>query len=123
MLASGTLMGFAVTTDAARARAFYEDVLGLRLVVDDGFALVFDSNGTTIRIARRDAFEPQPFTVLGWQVADVPATARWLAGRGVTFERYGGMGQDELGIWTPPGTSAGVAWFKDPDGNLLSISG
>ena len=95
-------------------------MLGLRFLRDDGFALVFDANGIVLRIVEMKEFTPQKGTTLGWDVSDLPATIRGLAARGVQFERFG-MPQDELGIWTAPGGDQ-VAWFKDPDGNLLSLS-
>ncbi|MGE5596787.1 MAG: VOC family protein [Hyphomicrobiales bacterium] len=122
MLADASLQAVLATTDADRARAFYEGVLGLRLLSDDGFGMEFETGGGVFRIAKVREFAPQPFTVAGWRVADVAATAQELASRGVQFERYGGMGQDELGIWAAP-DGGRVAWFKDPDGNTLSISG
>jgi hypothetical protein len=61
------------------------------------------------------------YTVLGWRVADIAATARGLAGRGVEFLRHDGMDQDENGAWTTPGGDK-VAWFADPDGNVLSLT-
>jgi catechol 2,3-dioxygenase-like lactoylglutathione lyase family enzyme len=122
-LASNNIVAMLATADAGRSRAFYEGTLGLRLVEEDGFALVFDANGTTLRVAKVREVAAPPYTSLGWSVPDVRGTARALAAKGVTFERYEGMGQDELGVWTPPGSSAGVCWFKDPDGNLLSLSG
>ncbi len=114
-------IAFLATTDAERARLFYAGVLGVRLVSDDQFALVFDLAGTTLRLVRVEAFTPQPFTVLGWQVADLDAAIRGLTRAGVAFERFDGLEQDELGAWAAPGGSR-IAWFKDPDGNLLSIS-
>jgi len=120
----GKLVAFVSTTDARRARAFYGtalSVLGLRLVSDDDFALVFDANGTPLRISKVESLVPAPFTVLGWEVADIAKTAARLRESGVTFERYAGMDQDEHGIWLAPGGGS-VAWFKDPDGNLLSIT-
>jgi len=122
VLGNAPLVAFIATTDAARARAFYEDVLDLRFIADDGFALVFDANGTTLRVARVEALTPHPFTSLGWDVDDIAGVMRSLAAKGVTFERYGLPGQDETGAWTPPGTTTKVAWFKDPDGNLLSLT-
>ena len=121
MVSGSDVMSFVATTDAAKALAFYQDVLGLRLVEDDQFALVFDLNGIMMRIQRVEALTPQPFTALGWKVTDIEATARQLAQRGVNFERYQGLGQNDLGIWTSPGGSR-IAWFKDPDGNLLSLT-
>ena len=120
----GKLVAFVSTTDARRARAFYGtdlSVLGLRLVSDDVFALLFDANGTPLRITKVDFLAPAPFTVLGWEVPNIARTTARLRERGVAFERYPGMAQDEDGIWLAPG-GARVAWFKDPDGNLLSIT-
>jgi catechol 2,3-dioxygenase-like lactoylglutathione lyase family enzyme len=112
---------FIPTTDPGRARTFYEETLGLDFVSDEGFALVFDVSGTMLRVTRVEQLTPQPFTVLGWRVNDVSAAVSELAGRGVTFQRFGGMEQDAHGIWESP-SGARAAWFKDPDGNLLSIS-
>jgi len=120
VLASNKLIAFLLTKDKSRAKAFYADVLGLTFVRDDGFALVFNANGTMLRIAEMKEFTPQKGTTLGWEVNDLPGTIRELVSRGVQFERFG-MPQDELGIWTAPGGDQ-VAWFKDPDGNLLSLS-
>ena len=117
----GRLVAFVSTTDADRARTFYGSVLGLRLVSNDDFALVFDANGTPLRITKVESFTPAAFTVLGWEVADIDKTAAHLRKRGFAFEHYAGMAQDEHGIWLAPG-GARVAWFKDPDGNLLSIT-
>ena len=122
MLASEKVIGFVPITDAARAKSFYGEKLGLKFVSEDSFAIVFDANGTMLRLTRVKDFKPQAFTILGWQVTDIVATAKQLQAAGVTFERYGGfMQQDELGIWNAPGGTR-VAWFKDPDGNLLSVS-
>jgi catechol 2,3-dioxygenase-like lactoylglutathione lyase family enzyme len=121
MLRSARLTAFAATTDARKARQFYEGILGLPLLSDDEFALVFDANGTQLRIQKVTTFNPPPFTVLGWQVADIHATVAALSIAGVVFERYSFMKQDAAGIWTAPG-GAKVAWFKDPDGNLLSLA-
>jgi catechol 2,3-dioxygenase-like lactoylglutathione lyase family enzyme len=122
MLGSMKIVTFVPTTDAARARAFYEDVLGLRFVNDDGFAMVLDANGIMIRVAKvgKD-FSPAQFTILGWQVSGIEKVVAGLQAKGVQFERYGFLKQDELGVWTAP-TGDKVAWFKDPDGNVLSVS-
>ena len=114
-------VAFVATTNPTRALAFYENALGLTLVADEQFALVFDLSGAMLRVTRVDALEPQPFTVLGWRVDDIESEARALAGRGVGFERYPGLDQDDLGIWSSP-SGARVAWFKDPDGNTLSLT-
>src|SRR5690348_1119885 len=110
MLGSSKLTAFVATANPERAREFYEDVLGLRLVSDDQFATVFDANGTPLRIAKVQELTPAPYTVLGWHVTDIAAVVRGLAAKGVAFERYEGMGQDELGVWSAPGGGK-VAWF------------
>ena len=120
MLGSIDIVAFVPTKDTEKARAFYEGVLGLRFVKDDGFALVLDANGIKVRVAKAQ-FTPAPFTILGWQVSDIKKVVTGLQGKGVQFERFGFFEQDELGIWTAP-TGDKVAWFKDPDGNVLSIS-
>jgi catechol 2,3-dioxygenase-like lactoylglutathione lyase family enzyme len=121
MLGTQELVAFVAVTDAARARAFYEDVLGLTLIEDTPFAVVFDANGTTLRVTPVGHLEPAGYTVLGWHVDDIAASIRELTARGVEFNRYDGMEQDELGVWTPPGGGQ-VAWFPDPDGNTLSLT-
>ena len=117
------MVGFVTTTAPERAKAFYRDTLGFRLVEDDGFALSFDANGTLLRVAKAQSFTPSQATVLGWEVPDLAAAVRELAGRGVRFEQFDlpFLAQDALGIWTAPNGDK-VAWFKDPDGNTLSIS-
>jgi len=121
MLGSNDIVAFVPIRDAGKARAFYEGVLGLRFVEDDGFALVLEANGIMIRAAKMKEFTPAQFTVLGWQVSDIENIVRALGKQGVHFEIFGFFKQDELGIWTAP-TGAKVAWFKDPDGNILSVS-
>jgi len=120
-LGSQKLVAFVATRDRDRAKLFYRDVLGLRLLSEDEFALVFDAAGTMLRITRVQEFEPAKHTVLGWQVPDIVRTVKSLQKAGITLERYAGMQQGELGIWNSP-TGARVAWFKDPDGNTLSIT-
>jgi catechol 2,3-dioxygenase-like lactoylglutathione lyase family enzyme len=114
-------MAFLATQDAARALTFFRDVLGLALLADEPAALVFDSGGTMLRVTRVKQVVPAPYTVLGWRVADLSAAVRDLASRGVHFERFVGMEQDPSGVWTSP-SGAKVAWFKDPDGNVLSLT-
>jgi catechol 2,3-dioxygenase-like lactoylglutathione lyase family enzyme len=118
----GKVMAFVATADGRRARAFYEGVLGLRVVEDGPFAMVLDGKGTTIRVQKVNEVAPAQYTALGWEVPNIVETVRALAERGVVFSQYPGMQQDELGIWTAPG-GARVAWFRDPDGNVLSVSG
>jgi catechol 2,3-dioxygenase-like lactoylglutathione lyase family enzyme len=121
MLVGAKTIAFVATTKAERAKAFYAQTLGLRLVADEPFALVFDACGTMLRVSKVSAFVPAPFTVLGWEVADIRASVAALTERDVVFERFAGFQQDELGLFTfPDGTR--VAWFKDPDGNLLSLT-
>ncbi len=121
MLAGAPFIGFIPVRDIFEARGFYERVLGLRVVEDTPFAVVLDANGTMLRLTPVPGLAVQPFTIAGWQVADITAAVRDLAARGVRFTRYDGMGQDELGIWTAPGGDR-VAWFTDPDGNTLSLT-
>jgi catechol 2,3-dioxygenase-like lactoylglutathione lyase family enzyme len=120
MLGSINIVAFVPTKDAEKAKAFYVGVLGLRFVKDDGFALVLDANGIMIRVSKAE-FTPAPFTILGWQVTDIEKIVAGLQTKGVRFERFGFLEQDALGIWTAP-TGDKVAWFKDPDGNILSVS-
>jgi catechol 2,3-dioxygenase-like lactoylglutathione lyase family enzyme len=116
-------IAFVATRDAARAKAFYQGVLGLRLVSEElPFALVFDLDGVVLRVTIVKELTPAAYTILGWKTEDISATVRALQQSGVVFERYPGMAQDELGIWTAPGGAARVAWFKDLDGNTLSVS-
>jgi catechol 2,3-dioxygenase-like lactoylglutathione lyase family enzyme len=121
MLTAAKLVAFVATTDSERAKAFYSDVLGLRLVADEPYALVYDAAGVTLRVQKAPAFTPLPHTVLGWHVASIASAVAALAKHGVSFERYPGMQQDAAGIWSSP-SGARVAWFKDPDGNLLSLT-
>jgi catechol 2,3-dioxygenase-like lactoylglutathione lyase family enzyme len=121
-LSKHNIIGFITIVDVARAKEFYRDVLGLRLVSEEPpFALVFEANGIMLRLGLGKQLPAFPGTVLGWQVPDIAAAVTELTQAGVRFERYGQMPQDELGIWTTP-TGAKVAWFKDPDGNTLSLS-
>jgi catechol 2,3-dioxygenase-like lactoylglutathione lyase family enzyme len=117
------IVGFLITAKPEEATTFYRDVLGFRFVQDDGFALVFDANGTMLRIAKAKSHVPLQGTALGWEVDDIHAAIRELTARDVKFEQFGlpFMKQDEFGVWTPPNGDQ-VAWFKDPDGNTLSIS-
>jgi catechol 2,3-dioxygenase-like lactoylglutathione lyase family enzyme len=117
------LIGFLTTNDSDRATKFYRDVLGFGIIDEDEYAVVLDANGTMIRLNKGRDFKPGPGTVLGWEVENIEAAIRELAPRGVRFEQFNlpFMTQDPLGVWTPPSGDK-VAWFKDPDGNVLSIS-
>ena len=121
MLAKAKPTAFLATTDAERARGFYQKLLGLRLVAEDEFAVVFSTGGIDLRIQKVERFTPHSFTALGWQVPDIGRVVRQLSKRGVRPERYPFLEQDEDGIWLAPGGTR-VAWFKDPDGQLLSLS-
>jgi catechol 2,3-dioxygenase-like lactoylglutathione lyase family enzyme len=121
MLGAINIVAFVPTRDPEKARAFYEGVLGLRFVKDDGFALVLDANGIMIRVAKVPEFKPAQFTILGWQVIGIEKVVTALQEKGVHFEIFGFLEQDKLGIWTAPSGDK-VAWFKDPDRNVLSVS-
>ena len=122
MLGNQEIMAFIPTLDYDKARAFYEGVLGLKFVHKDGHAMVLEANGTTIRVAKvQKDWTPEQFTILGWKVNEIEKMAAALTERGVVFVRFGFFEQDALGIWTTPSGDK-VAWFKDPDGNTLSIS-
>ena len=121
MLTTSDLIAFASTTDLARAQRFYEDVLGLRLVEQNAYACVFDANGTMLRITAVAEVARPGYTVLGWRVADIRQSVAQLESRGVMFARYDGMGQDAQGVWTTPSGDR-IAWFRDPDENVLSLT-
>jgi len=120
-MAIDALIGFINTAHPEKALAFYQGPLGLQLVADEPHALVFDCAGVMLRIAKAPPFTPLPFTVLGFQVADIVLECQRLRARGVSFERYAHLEQDAVGVWQTP-AGARVAWFKDPDGNLLSLT-
>ena len=121
MLRGNNIIGFVPTTDKAKARGFYEDVLGLEFQEEDTFAVVMNANGIDIRIVDVGRFTPFGFTILGWAVEDIAETVTSMRAKGVEFETYDGLDHDDLGIWTAP-DGARVAWFKDVDGNTLSVS-
>ena len=121
MLSSSEVIAFVATTNAEKARAFYEGRLGLTLVEDNPFALVFDAHGVMLRIQKVQSLNPAAHTTLGWNVSDIRKTIAALVQNGVIFERYDRLSQDPAGIWVSP-SGAHVAWFKDPDGNVLSLT-
>jgi len=121
MLSTQKPIAFVATAAPERAAQFYRDVLGLKLIEDSPFALVFDLAGIMLRIQKVESLTPSPFTVLGWQVDDIESIIKALAQRGVHFEHYPRLEQDPFGIWASP-SGAKVAWFKDPDGNNLSLT-
>lgn len=120
MLGNQKLVAFVPIRNADRARAFYRDTLGLPLLGEDNYALLFEIEGVRLRATLVGEFQPQPFTVLGWRVSDAAESARKLAAANIKCERFDGLEQDELGLWNAP-SGAKIAWFKDPDGNILSI--
>ncbi len=120
-LPTSELIAFMPTTDLARARVFYEKGLRLPIAGESPIACTYNANGTTLRVIAVEKIDVAPYTSLGWNVADIDASIRELAARGVEFERIDGVEQDELGVWRSPG-GARVAWFKDPDGNTLSLT-
>jgi len=121
MLGNAPIIAFVSTVDAARAKAFYRDKLGLSFVSEDPFALVFDAHGIMLRVSIVREHSPAQQTVLGWHVTDIEATVTGLGKAGIKFQRYDGLKQDDRGIWTSP-DGGRIAWFKDPDGNTLSIT-
>lgn len=121
MLSNATITAFIASANPARSKGFYRDTLGLHLVSDDQFAVVFDCNGVQLRIQKVEKLQPHPFTALGWSVPSIRKGVSALSKLGVVFERYAFLEQDDLGIWQAP-SGAKVAWFKDPDGNLLSLT-
>ena len=115
------IISFVATRNPASALKFYAETLGLKLISDDPFAIVFDANGTMLRVQKVHELVLARHTVLGWEVADISAKTKELMKRGVHFEHFEGLAQDESGVWTTP-SGAKVAWFKDPDGNTLSLT-
>ena len=123
LLADAALVTFVLTADRARAKPFYAGALGLPILSEDDFAVTFGlGGGAKMRLTDLPSHEAGPQTVLGWGVADISAAVADLKQRGITFRTYEGFGQDEDGVWTTPDGSAKVAWFTDPDGNVLSLT-
>ena len=119
---SANVVAFICTFNRERSKAFYGGTLGFTLTHEDDFAAVFDLNGTMLRVSEAPDFKPADHTVLGWVVSDIVATVKALRSKGVKFNFYERLGQDELDIWTVPGGTTRVAWFDDPDGNVLSLT-
>jgi catechol 2,3-dioxygenase-like lactoylglutathione lyase family enzyme len=120
VLGSADLVAFVPTRDLEAAGAFYGPILRLPLIEANGFARVYDANGTQLRVTLVESLAEAQYTVLGWRVADIARTTAELRAAGVEFKRYDGMGQDGNGVWVAPGGTR-VAWFADPDGNTLSL--
>ena len=121
MLVNSSLVAFSATTDGKRARAFYEGMLELEFISEDEFAIVYDANGVSLRIQKVGQIRPQPFTILGWSVSSIDRTVSQLVAKGAVFQRYASLEQDSLGIWRSP-SGARIAWLKDPDGNVISLT-
>jgi predicted enzyme related to lactoylglutathione lyase len=121
MLANKELKAFVPTVNPGKAKSFYSDILGLKFLSEDNYALEFEAKGILLRVSIVPELKPQAFTVLGWNVDDISSIIKSLNKKGITCEKYDFLTQDNLGIWTAPGGSK-VAWFKDPDGNVLSLT-
>ena len=121
MLTNKKLKAFIPTIKPIEAKSFYKDILGLKLLSEDNFAFEFDANGTLLRVTIVQDLKPHPFIVLGWNIDDIVSVIKQLNDKCIFCERYGYFEQDNLGIWTSPNGSK-VAWFKDPDGNVLSLT-
>ena len=119
--ASAKIIAFVATVDSGKSRAFYQNVLGLRCIGEDEFAAVYDSHGVELRVQKVKTFVPQPHTALGWSVASIDRVVAEMRKKGVIFQRYSFLQRDNEGIWAAP-SGAKIAWFKDPDGNLLSFT-
>jgi catechol 2,3-dioxygenase-like lactoylglutathione lyase family enzyme len=117
----GQLKAFVPTVQPEKAKSFYKDILGLKLLSEDNYALEFEANGTLLRVIIVQELKPQVFTVLGWNVSDISSVIKSLNDKNVFCEKYDFLEQDNLGVWTSPGRSK-VAWFKDQDGNILSLT-
>jgi catechol 2,3-dioxygenase-like lactoylglutathione lyase family enzyme len=121
MLSNAIIKAFVPTVKPEEAKIFYQEILGFKLLNEDNYALEFDAHGTLLRVSIVPELTPHPFTVLGWNVDNIHGIIRELNNKGVICERYGFLEQDVLGVWTAPGGSK-VAWFKDADGNVLSLT-
>jgi catechol 2,3-dioxygenase-like lactoylglutathione lyase family enzyme len=121
MLSNKSIIAIVATMDADKAKLFYTEKLGLKIISEDNFAVAFDANGIMLRLTRVQKLEPAQYTALGWEVNDIHGTINELTQRGVKFEKYDFFKQDDSGVWTAPDRTQ-VAWFKDPDGNILSLT-
>jgi len=115
------MIAFTQTMQPEKAKHFFGKVIGLKFEHETPAAIVYSAGKTMVRVQKVREFTPLPFTSLGWKVPDVTLAVRYLTSRGVRFERYQGMPQDDLGIWTSP-DGGNICWFKDPDGNTISLS-
>jgi catechol 2,3-dioxygenase-like lactoylglutathione lyase family enzyme len=121
MIGAAKIIAMVGTTRGDVARDFYRDTLGLKLREENQFAYIFDVDGVELRVSKVPGMVPSAFAVLGFQVKDIAAEIDAVVAKGVTMERYGFLQQDARGIWDSPDGGAKVAWFKDPDFNVLSF--
>lgn len=121
MLENPKIIAFIPTVDPSRSKHFYQEIIGLSLVSEDAYALAFKKGETSLRIAVVEKFEPFAFTVLGFVINRIGQEVKSLIEKAVVFQKYASLEQDNLGIWTSP-SKAKIAWFKDPDGNLISLT-
>ena len=121
MLTNKKLKAFIPTVKPDEAKSFYKDILGLKFLSEDKYALEFDANGTLLRVTIVQDLKPHPFTILGWNIDNIVSVVKQLNDKNIFCERYDFLEQDNFGIWTSPNGSK-VAWFKDPDGNVLSLT-
>ncbi len=121
MTVSRQPISFIATSDPEAAKVFYSDILGLTLMETSPFALVFADGESVLRVQIVVNFSPVAYTVHGWLVSDLETEVETLAAKGVTFQSFGVLGQDDNGVWTSPDGHK-IVWFKDPDGNILSFT-
>lgn len=121
-LPTATPVAFLYVTDRDRALSFYCGTLGFQVRSSDPFGDFIDLGRGLIRMTAMPDHTASPHPVLGWDVGDIGAAVKSLRDRGVVFNIHEGMGQDELGIWTAPDGRSKVAFFSDPDGNVLTLS-
>lgn len=114
---------FVLTANRVKSKPFYAQVLGLRVLGEDDHAVTFDlGNRTPLRLTQVIGHRGSGHSVLGWHVADLRGAMQALKAKGVTFKIYEGMAQDAQGVWASPDGGAKLAWFTDPDGNVLSLT-
>jgi len=121
MLNQAIIKAFIPTINPSLSKKFYQEILGLNLISEDDYALEFEANGTKLRITTVESYDPYPFTVLGWNVSDIETVVHSLKRNDIVFETFDSLNQNAAGIWISP-SKAKVAWFKDPNGNLLSLT-
>ena len=121
MLRRNKIMAFIPSANLTRSRRFYETTLGMKVLYQDDFAIALESGGIMIRVTRVGKFIPYQFTVFGWEVVDIEASAKKLEAKKIALQHYDLPNQNDQGIWTAPGGEK-VAWFLDSDGNVLSLT-